>query len=45
LGIYIFARIQFLDLSNPEYCAQEFSQNVYYGFIPFLIIFVSNILS
>jgi 4-hydroxybenzoate polyprenyltransferase len=45
LGIYIFARIQFLDLSNPDYCAQEFSQNVYYGLIPFLIIFVSNLLS
>ena len=45
LGIYIFARIQFLDLSNPEYYEQEFSQNVYYGLIPFLIIFISNILS
>jgi 4-hydroxybenzoate polyprenyltransferase len=45
LGVYIYARLQFLSLSDPDHCAEEFSQNVYYGLVPFLIVFVSNVIS
>ncbi|MBL6785516.1 MAG: 4-hydroxybenzoate octaprenyltransferase [Rickettsiales bacterium] len=38
LGFYILARIQFLDLYDIEACKVEFKQNVYYGFLLYLLI-------
>ncbi|MBT4922071.1 MAG: 4-hydroxybenzoate octaprenyltransferase [Rickettsiales bacterium] len=45
LGMYILARIQYLNLDDEAGCQTEFSQNVYYGSFIYLIIVLANYFS